>query len=141
MSMLDRVAPARPAPAEGGPVRPASTRNGPTPPAPVQGEPGRGARMTGRQKLVLTLLLGAQFMIAVDFSILNVALPAVGAGLGFSLADLQWVATAFALSAAGFTLLFGRIADLVGRKRLFLVGRSDDERVPGNLTSVGRYGR
>ncbi|MGW0063613.1 MFS transporter [Streptosporangium sandarakinum] len=127
MSMLDRVAPvqdapARPAPAEGGPVRPASPQSGPTPPAPVQGEPGRGARMTGRQKLVLTLLLGAQFMIAVDFSILNVALPAVGAGLGFSLADLQWVATAFALSAAGFTLLFGRIADLVGRKRLFLVG-------------------
>jgi EmrB/QacA subfamily drug resistance transporter len=78
--------------------------------------------MTGRQKLVLALLLGAQFMIAVDFSILNVALPVVGAGLGFSLADLQWISTSFALAAAGFTLLFGRIADLVGRKRLFLVG-------------------
>ncbi|MGW2844619.1 MFS transporter [Streptomyces sp. NPDC001274] len=79
-------------------------------------------RMTGRQKLVLTLLLGAQFMIAVDFSILNVALPAVGQGLGFPLSRLQWIATAFALAAAGFTLLFGRIADLVGRKRMFLVG-------------------
>lgn len=78
--------------------------------------------MTGRQKLVLTLLLGAQFMIAVDFSILNVALPVVGKGLGFSLADLQWIATAFALAAAGFTLLFGRVADIVGRKRLFLGG-------------------
>ncbi|WTL47018.1 MFS transporter [Streptomyces sp. NBC_01497] len=78
--------------------------------------------MTGRQRLVLTLLLGAQFMIAVDFSILNVALPAVGRGLGFPLADLQWISTAFALAAAGFTLLFGRIADLVGRKRLFLGG-------------------
>lgn len=81
-----------------------------------------GARMTGRQKLVLTLLLGAQFMIAVDFSILNVALPVVGEGLGFSLNNLQWVATAFALTAAGFTLLFGRVADLFGRKRLFLGG-------------------
>ncbi|MFJ8851724.1 MFS transporter [Streptomyces sp. NPDC102437] len=79
-------------------------------------------RMTGRQKLVLVLLLGAQFMIAVDFSILNVALPVVGEGLGFSLSRLQWIATAFALAAAGFTLLFGRVADLVGRKRLFLAG-------------------
>ncbi|MET9478383.1 MFS transporter [Streptomyces sp. NPDC002922] len=78
--------------------------------------------MTGRQKLVLALLLGAQFMIAVDFSILNVALPGVGEGLGFALTNLQWIATAFALAAAGFTLLFGRVADIVGRKRLFLCG-------------------
>ncbi|MHA4813565.1 MFS transporter [Streptomyces aculeolatus] len=79
-------------------------------------------RITGSQKLVLTLLLGAQFMVAVDFSILNVALPVIGAGLGFPLARLQWIATAFALAAAGFTLLFGRIADLFGRKRIFLGG-------------------
>ncbi|WP_026404722.1 MFS transporter [Actinomadura rifamycini] len=80
------------------------------------------SRMTGRERLLLTLLLGAQFMVAVDFSILNVALPEVGAGLGFSLANLPWIATAFALAAAGFTLLFGRVADLVGRKRLFVGG-------------------
>ncbi|NUW36568.1 MFS transporter [Nonomuraea sp. SMC257] len=78
--------------------------------------------MTGRQRLILVLLLGSQFMLAVDFSILNVALPVIGAGLGFALADLQWVATAFALAAAGFTLLAGRIADLYGRRRLFLAG-------------------
>ncbi|MEU8485225.1 MFS transporter [Streptomyces sp. NPDC048641] len=90
-----------------------------TAPAPAVAPP---PRMTARQKLVLTLLLGAQFMIAVDFSILNVALPVVGEGLGFSLSHLQWIATAFALAAAGFTLLFGRVADLVGRKRLFLAG-------------------
>ncbi|WP_433436785.1 MFS transporter [Nonomuraea sp. CA-141351] len=76
--------------------------------------------LTGRLKLVLAVLLVAQFMLAVDFSILNVALPAIGDGLGFSLADLQWIATAFALSAAGFTLFFGRVGDLVGRKRIFL---------------------
>ncbi|MEV0199046.1 MFS transporter [Nonomuraea sp. NPDC050691] len=80
------------------------------------------ARMTGRQRLILLLLLGSQFMLAVDFSILNVALPVIGAGLGFALADLQWVATAFALTAAGFTLLAGRVADLFGRRRLFLAG-------------------
>ncbi|MYS38037.1 EmrB/QacA subfamily drug resistance transporter [Streptomyces sp. KhCrAH-43] len=95
------------------PSRPAPATSVPPPPS---------ARMTGRQKVVLTLLLGAQFMIAVDFSILNVALPVVGEGLGFALQDLQWIATAFALAAAGFTLLFGRIADLVGRKRLFVAG-------------------
>lgn len=80
------------------------------------------ATMTGRQRLILVLLLGAQFMLAVDFSILNVALPVIGRGLGFALGDLQWIATAFALSAAGFTLLLGRVGDLVGRRRVFLVG-------------------
>ncbi|UGQ15411.1 MFS transporter [Yinghuangia sp. ASG 101] len=66
-------------------------------------------------------MLVSQFMLAVDFSILNVALPAIGDDLGFSLANLQWIATAFALSAAGFTLVLGRIGDLIGRKRIFLV--------------------
>ncbi|MBG0853692.1 MFS transporter [Streptomyces spinoverrucosus] len=80
------------------------------------------AALTPRLRLVLVLLLAAQFMLAVDFSILNVALPVIGEGLGFSLAHLQWIATAFALCAAGFTLLFGRVADLFGRRRLFLGG-------------------
>ncbi|WP_086822156.1 MFS transporter [Streptomyces sp. NRRL B-24572] len=84
--------------------------------------PARPDRMTGRMRLVLVVLLLAQFMLAVDFSILNVALPVIGQGLGFTLGGLQWIATAFALAAAGFTLLFGRVADLVGRRRLFLAG-------------------
>ncbi|MFC8451548.1 MFS transporter [Kitasatospora sp. NPDC057223] len=79
-------------------------------------------RMTGRLRLLLVVLLVAQFMLAVDFSILNVALPVIGKGLGFSLSNLQWIATSFALCAAGFTLFFGRVADLFGRRRLFLVG-------------------
>ncbi|MFI6930368.1 MFS transporter [Streptomyces sp. NPDC050287] len=78
--------------------------------------------MTGKQKTILVVLLGAQFMFAVDFSILTVALPKIGSDLGFGLDSLQWVSTAFALTAAGFMLLFGRIGDLVGRKKLFLVG-------------------
>ncbi|GAA4895162.1 MFS transporter [Streptomonospora salina] len=77
-------------------------------------------RMTPRMKVILVVLLSAQFMLAVDFSILNVALPIIGEGLGFTLANLQWITTSFALCAAGFTLLFGRVADLFGRKRLFL---------------------
>ncbi|SKC59192.1 MFS transporter [Krasilnikoviella flava] len=77
-------------------------------------------RLTGRMRLVLAVLLVAQFMLAVDFSILNVALPAIGDGLGFPLSGLQWIATSFALAAAGLTLFFGRIGDLVGRKRIFV---------------------
>ena len=76
--------------------------------------------MTGRQKMMLILLLGAQFMLSVDFSILNVALPEIGRGLHFNLANLQWIATSFSLVAAGFTLFFGRIADFFGRRRLFV---------------------
>ncbi|MER7211157.1 MFS transporter [Streptosporangium sp. NPDC000239] len=79
-------------------------------------------RMTTKQRLTLVLLLSASFTLAVDFSILNVALPEIGESVGFSLRNLQWIATAFALCAAGFTLLFGRFADLFGRRRLFLSG-------------------
>ncbi|MFJ5955437.1 MFS transporter [Paenarthrobacter sp. NPDC092416] len=78
--------------------------------------------MTGRQRLTLIVLLTASFTLAVDFSILNVALPTVGADIGFSLENLQWIATSFALCAAGLTLLFGRVADLVGRRRMFIIG-------------------
>ncbi|UUU28155.1 MFS transporter [Streptomyces sp. DSM 40750] len=100
-----------------------------TAPSPASGTPtARGVAdtaataLTPRLRLTLVLLLAAQFMLAVDFSILNVALPVIGEGLGFSLARLQWIGTAFALCAAGFTLLFGRVADLFGRRRLFLGG-------------------
>ncbi|MDI2132071.1 MFS transporter [Yinghuangia seranimata] len=79
-------------------------------------------RITGRQRLVLCLLLGAGFMLAVDFSILNVALPEVGSGVGLGVTGLPWITSAFALPAAGFTLLFGRMADLFGRRRVFLTG-------------------
>ncbi|GAA2258106.1 MFS transporter [Kitasatospora cystarginea] len=79
-------------------------------------------RLTRRAGLILFLLCAAQFAVALDFSILNVALPAIGTDLGLGQADLQWGVTAFALPSGGFLLLFGRIADLYGRRRLFLAG-------------------
>ncbi|WP_116211723.1 MFS transporter [Streptomyces olivoreticuli] len=84
--------------------------------------PPAAERMTTRAKLILLVLCAAQFIIALDFSILNVALPVLGDDLGMGQADLQWAVTAFALPSGGFLLLFGRIADLYGRRRLFLTG-------------------
>ncbi|MFJ2826715.1 MFS transporter [Streptomyces sp. NPDC087263] len=80
------------------------------------------ARLSTRDKLVLFVLCAAQFMVALDFSVLNVALPVLGADLGMSQSALQWAVTAFALPSGGFLLLFGRIGDLYGRRRLFLTG-------------------
>ncbi|MFC4852900.1 MFS transporter [Actinophytocola glycyrrhizae] len=84
--------------------------------------PGGPPRATTEQKRILAVLLGAQFMLAADFSILTVALPVIGDNLGLSVGDLQWVTTGFALPAAGLTLLFGRAGDLAGRRTLFLAG-------------------
>ncbi len=61
-------------------------------------------------------------MLALDFSILSVSLPVIGADLGFAFNDLQWIVTAFALPSGGLLLLFGRAADLYGRRTWFLVG-------------------
>ncbi|MFD3928081.1 MFS transporter [Streptomyces sp. NPDC058614] len=82
----------------------------------------RSTRLSTRDKLVLFVLCAAQFMVALDFSVLNVALPVLGGDLGMSQSALQWAVTAFALPSGGFLLLFGRIGDLYGRRRLFLTG-------------------
>ena len=79
-------------------------------------------RLDARQRVILLLLLGAGFMLSVDFSILNVALPEAGAGVGLGTAQLAWIVSAYALPAAGLTLLSGRLADLFGRRKLFLAG-------------------
>ncbi|MGW6278940.1 MFS transporter [Kribbella sp. NPDC055071] len=79
-------------------------------------------RFTGREWAIVLVLLGAGFMMSVDFSILNVALPEAGGGVGLQGEGLAWITSAFALPAAGFTLLFGRLGDLFGRRRLFLGG-------------------
>jgi EmrB/QacA subfamily drug resistance transporter len=75
-----------------------------------------------RSGLVLLVSCLAQFMVVLDVSIVNVALPAVRSALGFDPAGLQWVVNAYTLAFAGFLLLGGRAADLFGRRRMFLVG-------------------
>ena len=72
--------------------------------------------------LVLVLICMAQFMVVLDATIVNVALPHIQSSLGFTEASLQWVINAYTLIFAGFLLLGGRAGDLLGRKRLFLIG-------------------
>ena len=70
----------------------------------------------------LALLGAVQFMVVLDIAIVNVALPSIQADLGFSQGNLQWVISAYALVFGGFLLLGGRTADLLGRRRVFMVG-------------------
>src|SRR5881396_271557 len=78
---------------------------------------------TQRSKwLALALLAAAQFVVVLDASIVNVALPSIGNALGFSQDNLSWVVNAYVLTFGGFLLLGGRIADVVGRRRMFIVG-------------------
>src|SRR5881396_1061336 len=74
-----------------------------------------------RKWLALALLCVVQFMVVLDIAIVNVALPSIKDDLGFSQANLQWVISAYALVFGGFLLLGGRAADLLGRRRIFLV--------------------
>src|SRR5690348_2983698 len=75
-----------------------------------------------RPGAALALLVTAQFMVILDVEIVNVALPTIGPDLGFSRSGLQWVVSAYAIVFGGTLLLGGRLADLVGRRRVFVGG-------------------
>ncbi len=75
-----------------------------------------------RRWIALALLCFAQFIVVLDASIVNVALPSIGEGLNFSQENLSWVVNAYVLTFGGFLLLGGRLADLLGRRRVFIGG-------------------
>jgi EmrB/QacA subfamily drug resistance transporter len=75
-----------------------------------------------RRWTALILLCAAQFVVVLDASIVNVALPSIGRGLGFSDQNLPWVVNAYVIAFGGFLLLGGRAADLLGRRRVFMAG-------------------
>jgi EmrB/QacA subfamily drug resistance transporter len=77
---------------------------------------------TPNKWLALALLAAAQFVVILDASIVNVALPSIGADLNFSQENLSWVVNAYVLVFGGFLLLGGRLADLLGRRRVFMIG-------------------
>jgi EmrB/QacA subfamily drug resistance transporter len=80
---------------------------------------GHGHRNLG---LALTLICVAQLMVVLDATIANIALPYIKADIGFSSANLSWVVTGYALVFGGFLLLGGRLGDLYGRRRVFMIG-------------------
>ena len=90
--------------------------------APAAGAVGAGRRAHVPDGLILALACVAQFMVVLDVSIVNVALPSIGRELHYSATGLQWVVNAYVLTFAGFLLLGGRAADLFGRRRVFVAG-------------------
>jgi EmrB/QacA subfamily drug resistance transporter len=90
--------------------------------SPSPTERASGTRAGPNPWLVLVIACLAQFMVVLDASVVNIALPSVQRGLHFSAANLQWVVNGYTLIFGGFLLLGGRAADLLGRKRLFVAG-------------------
>src|SRR5213596_1555848 len=82
----------------------------------------REENIDSRRWLGLAVIVAAQFMVVLDVAIVNVALPSIKTDLHFSETSLQWVITAYSIFFGGFLLLGGRLADLLGRRRLFMVG-------------------
>ena len=90
--------------------------------APIVTAP-TAARTSDRSRwIALALLVAAQFMVVLDIAIVNVALPSIRTDLHFSQESLQWVVTAYSILFGGVLLLGGRLADLLGRRRLFVAG-------------------
>ena len=87
----------------------------------AQGHSGRpGFGPGSRSMWILVVCCVAQFMVILDLSIVNVALPSIQSSLNFSSADLQWVVDAYAITFAGFLMLGGRAADALGQRRVFV---------------------
>ena len=80
------------------------------------------AHLDRADSIILAIVCLAQFMVVLDISIVNVALPSIQKSLGFTAANLQWVVTAYSLTFGGLLLLGGRLADLFGRRRILLIG-------------------
>lgn len=105
----------------------AESQHGARPPG---ADTGTGERRTRERataagagaQVVLVLVCAAQFMVVLDVSVVNVALPSIQRALGFTAGDLPWVATAYALTFGGFLLLGGRLADLYGHGRVLAAG-------------------
>ena len=94
-----------------------------TPPSRQGAQPGgpEGSGSNRHMKWLLAVCCVAQFMVILDLSIVNVALPHIQSALGFSSPELQWIVDAYAITFAGFLMLGGRVADHFGQRRVFVV--------------------
>ena len=77
---------------------------------------------TGRSSLRLALILVASFMVVLDFTIVNIALPSIERDFGVATSVVQWVVTGYAIAFSGLLILGGRAADMLGRRRIFIIG-------------------
>jgi EmrB/QacA subfamily drug resistance transporter len=84
--------------------------------------PGAAPNAARAKNFALALLAMTQFVVVIDASIVNIALPSIGRALHFRQDDLTWVVNAYTLTFGGFLLLGGRLADLMGRRRMFMLG-------------------
>src|SRR5580704_3812033 len=91
-------------------------------PAVVISRPAGAAAGPGRRWWILGVVGLAQLMVVLDATIVNIALPSAQRALAFSNADRQWVVTAYSLAFGGLLLLGGRLSDLVGRRRMLIIG-------------------
>ena len=82
----------------------------------------RTTRRQDRRGIALALVLGAQLMIILDLTVVNIALPSIARGLHFSEPNLSWVLNAYTLTFGGLLLLGGRAGDILGRRRVFIAG-------------------
>src|ERR1022692_3748892 len=100
------------------------TNTQPSVPVPTAGGPMTSTSPNINRWRAFALLAVSFFMAVIDLTIVNVSLPTIGRDLHFSDTNLQWVVTAYALTFGGFLLLGGRAADLLGRRRILMVGLS-----------------
>jgi hypothetical protein len=103
---------------------PSNPLNSPRPPRPrlPRTAPGTLRRRLANPSVLLFVILTAQLMVVLDTTIVNVALPHIQRGLGFSASGLSWVLNAYILTFGGMLLLGARSGDLLGRRRVFLTG-------------------
>src|SRR6184192_3264353 len=88
----------------------------------IRSDSGEVASTTAPRWLALLVLCSGLLMIVLDQTIVNVALPSIQSDLGFSQSSLAWVINAYLIAFGGLLLLAGRLGDLIGRKRIFLIG-------------------
>jgi EmrB/QacA subfamily drug resistance transporter len=103
-------------------LRPPAARPQGTDRTPTAPRPGHGFLDRRRGAVALGLLVSARFVVMLDTSIVNVALPSIQADLGLSPAGIAWVVNAYVLAFGGLLVLVGRVADLFGRRRMFVTG-------------------
>src|SRR5713101_8447215 len=83
---------------------------------------GRDGKIDRRRRIALLVVCAGMLMIILDATIVNVALPSIQSDLDFSQSSLAWVVNAYLIAFGGLLLLAGRLGDLIGRKRIFMIG-------------------